>query len=244
MNRMLKWLVVLACPVVAVAQTASSDTATSGGSASTQNTPYRPVVPSASTNVYGGSNGWWGHSGAATAAGSALNGMASVISAKGDYNLATSAAAVNLTQAQRNAIENRQQWTNTYFEMREVNRQSRAAERGPTPTMEQLARIAREGAPKPLSADQFDRVDGKLAWPGALQDEEFAVERKEIDQLFAEQAKYGGLSYSDQKKARKAVDEMVEKLKSQIADMPPQEYTTCRGFLNSVGYAATKTELQ
>lgn len=237
MNHTLKCLVILACPVVALAQTSSS-----GTSSSKSSTPYQPAVPSSSTNVYGG--GWSGHSGASTAAGSALRGMASVISAKGDYNLATSAAAVNMTQAQKNAIENRQQWTNTYFEMREVNRQARAAERGPSPTMEQLTRIAREGAPRPLTASQFDRVDGKIRWPSALQQDEFAPERKEVDELFAVRARYGGLGYSDQKKVRKAIDTMVEELKSQLTDIPPQDYATCRSFLKSVGYAATKTDLQ
>jgi len=74
-----------------------------------------------------------GNTGGGSAAGSAMNGMASVISAAGDYNLATSAAAVNMTQAQKQDIQNRQQWTNAYFEMRETNRRARAAERGATP---------------------------------------------------------------------------------------------------------------
>ena len=70
--------------------------------------------------------------GGGTVAGNAMNGMASMISAAGDYNLATSAAAVNMTQAQKNEIENRAQWTQTYFDMRAVNRSARAAERAPS----------------------------------------------------------------------------------------------------------------
>ena len=96
---------------------------------------------------------------AATAAGSALNGMASVISAKGDYNLSTSAAAINMTQAQKNEIQNQQQWTNTYFKMRATNKAATAAERGPTPTMEQLAtngpgRRAQAARPQPNGSRQ------------------------------------------------------------------------------------------
>ncbi len=113
MNRTWILMVIVAYPVLAFAQTSSSG---SGGTS----VPYQPAVPPPSTvNAYGG---WPGYTGGTTAAGSAMNGMASVISAKGDYNLSTSAAAINMTQAQKQEIQNRQQWTNTYFDMRATNR--------------------------------------------------------------------------------------------------------------------------
>ena len=102
--------------------------------------PYQPAVPAATTvNTYGG---YPGYSGGGTAAGNAMNGMASVISAKGDYNLSTSAAAINMTQAQKNEIQNRQQWTNTYFDMRATNKAARG-QRG-----------------RPSAHDGADRPDG------------------------------------------------------------------------------------
>ena len=133
-----------------------------------------------------------------------MNGMASVISAKGNYNLSTSAAAINMTQAQKNEIENRQQYTNTYFQMRATNKAAREAEAGPPPTMEQIARMAREGVPKPLGPSQMDPVTGQINWPDALQDDSFASQRGEVEQLFATRARYGGLSYADQMKVRKS----------------------------------------
>ena len=177
-------------------------------------------------------------------AGSAMNGMASVISAKGDYNLSTSAAAVNMTQAQKNEIENRQQYTNTYFEMRETNRKARAAEAGPNPTMEQLVKLAKEGVPKPLSPSQMDPVNGRIDWPTALQEASFASQRSEVEQLFAMRAKYGGLGYADQSKVRQIIDAMFSELKAQIRQIPPPDYVACRDFLQSLTYAASKTELQ
>ncbi len=113
MNRAWILVAVAAYPILAFAQTSSS------GSSGT-NVPYQPAVPAPTTINAGG--GWGGYTGASTAAGSAMNGMASVISAKGDYNLSTSAAAINMTQAQKQEIQNRQQWTNTYFDMRSTNR--------------------------------------------------------------------------------------------------------------------------
>jgi hypothetical protein len=228
MNRMWVLFALLAIPAVAMAQNAARQ-------------PYQPAVPAATTvNAYGGG---WGHSGASTAAGSAMNGMASVISAAGDYNLSTSAAAINMTQAQKNDIENRQQWTNTYFEMRATNKAARAAEAGPRPSMEQLVKIAHDGAPRPLRPSQMDPVSGTLNWPGALQTASFAPQRSEVDQLLAKRAQQGALDYTDQSKVRESIDAMFVQLKAQIREIPPQVYATCRDFLRSLVYAAAKTDL-
>jgi hypothetical protein len=234
MNRIWILIVVAAYPVTTLAQTGSRGASAPSGT-------YQPAVPAASNvSNYGG---WSGNSGGGTVAGSAMNGMASAISAKGDYNLSTSAAAINMTQAQKNEIENRQQYTNTYFEMRQTNRAATAAERGPPPTMEQIARMAREGVPKPLNPSQVDPVSGRIAWPSALQEDGFADQRSDVDQIFATRARYGGLSYSDQMKALHAIDAMFGELKEQVRQIPPQDYVLCRSFLQSLTYAATKTEL-
>jgi len=237
MNR-IAWLMLFVTALFPIAAMSQSGGGGSGGGA-----PYQPAVPPPSYNTYGGYGGWGGYGGGQTPAGAALNGMASVISAKGDYNLSTSAAAVNMTQAQKNEIQNRQEWTNAYFDMRMKNQQARAAERGPAPTMEQLARIAKEGVPRRLSPSQFDPVNGKLSWPSVLQQDVFADQREEVEQLFSTWARYGGLNYSDQTKARNTIEAMFGELKKQIKDIPPQDYVACRSFLQSLNYAATKSEL-
>ncbi|MEN6450604.1 MAG: hypothetical protein ABFC96_08950 [Thermoguttaceae bacterium] len=204
--------------------------------------PYQPAVPAPSMTMYGG--GWGGYGGgASTAAGSAMNGMSSVISAQGQKNLSNSAAAINWTQAEKNEIQNRQQWTDTYFNMRATNKAATAAERGPTPTMEQLTRWAKQGEPKPLNTSQVNPVTGGLSWPSALQQQGFETQRNEIDQLLAKQARYGALNYADQTKVRQNIDTMYDELKEQVKQIPPMDYVACRNFLRSVNYAATKTEL-
>ncbi len=231
MNRTWKIAIVMLCPLVALAQTRPDEA------------PYQPAVPAGSTvNAYGGYPGYYG--GGGTVAGSALNGMANAISAKGDYNLSTSAAAINMTQAQKNEIQNRQLYTNTYFEMRQTNTKAREAERGPRLTMEQLTRIARSGVPQPLSPSQMDPVTGRLDWPGPLQDPNFEAQRQQVDALFAQRAKYGGLTYADQMKARGLLDAMFDTLKAQMTQIPSQDYMLCRTFLQSTMYAATGTQLQ
>jgi hypothetical protein len=208
----------------------------------TGNSQYTPAVPAASiSGGYGGYYGGGGH--ASTLEEGALNGMASVMSAAGDYNLATSAAAVNLTQAQRNDIENRQLNTQAYFEIRATNRAARAQEAGPKPTMEQLARLAKQGVPKGLQATQYNAVTGALSWPTTLTDDLFAAQRSSVDQMFAKLAAQGTLGISDQSALRAAVEGMAGVLKAHIKDIQPQDYVDSRNFLQSVLYAGTHRTL-
>ncbi len=204
---------------------------------------YQPAVPPPSIGGYGGGfGGYYGGAGT-TAAGSSMTGMANAISAKGDYNLSTSAAAVNMTQAQKQEIQNRQDYTNTYFEMRATNQQAQAAERGPPPTAEQLARMAQETAPKQLSPSQLNAVTGKLEWPGALQLDMFAADRAGFEKLFVSYSQLGAMTYANQVKAREILNSMNAQLKSQVRELPPQVYTTCKNFLRSLMYTACKCDL-
>ena len=188
--------------------------------------------------------GWPGSYGGGTVAGGAMNGMANVISAQGSYNLSTSEAAINMTQAQKAAIQNDQLYANTYFEMRAANRAARAAENGPKPTMEQLVRIAQQNAPRPLPAGALDPVSGGVAWPELLRTDDYTPPRTELDDLFAKRAELGGLGFSDQTKARRAVETMFATLKGQIRSVPSDQYVASRSFLNSLAYAAAKTDLE
>jgi len=236
MNRWHFLMILLALPAVMLPRDAASQYPNRQASP-----PYQPAVPApSSSNYYGG---WGGYSGGGTVAGNAMNGMANVISAQGQRNLSNSAAAVNMTQATKNHIQNRQQWTNTYFDMQKTNKAAFDASVGPPVATEQLARMAKYGIPKPLATSQADAVSGQLFWPSALQQECFAAQRGDVDQLVATQARYGGLSYEDQMKARKAILDMFTQLKAQVDQIPPQDYTTCRSFLSSVLYATTKTLL-
>ncbi|MEN6457357.1 MAG: hypothetical protein ABFC63_00295 [Thermoguttaceae bacterium] len=237
MSRWYMFAAAMAFPAVLLAQVSNSTSRQPVGE------PYQPAVPPPSTSVYGGNGPWGGYGGATTAAGSALNGMAGVISAAGQRNLLNSAAAVNWTEAQKNDIENRQRWTNAYFEMRATNRAAAAADRSPRLTMEQIARLAKDGAPKPLNTSHLDPVSGGIKWPSALQQPMFDTQRNEIDRVLATQARYGVLSYSDQTKIREDIKTIFEQLKSQIDQIPPTEYVACRNFLRSVSYATTKTDL-
>lgn len=206
--------------------------------------PYTPAVPAPSTyNAYGGSGWSWDNPGASTLEEGVMRGMASVISAKGDYNLATSAAAVNLTQAEKQYIQNRQDGTETYFAMRETNRAAREANRSPRLSTEQLVRIASQAAPKQLTAKDIDPVSGKVNWPRLLQDEGFSAERASLDKLALKHAQYGVLAATDLEAAGHLIEAMAAKLRQMVASSPAQQYVDAKNFLKSLMYAVTRTQL-
>ncbi len=227
-------LLVVACAAAGLAQTGSSG----GGSA-----PYQPAVPRGNSSM-GGGGGWPGYGTPTTAAGAAMSGMSQVISSAGQYNLSTSAAAVNMTQAIHNQLGNDMLATETYFGMRAANRAARERESEPRLTMQQLVAIAHDGAPKPLNSHDEDPITGGLNWPSALQQSNFASSRKELDEIFAKRARYGGLTYADQTAAKQAVEGMFTGLKSQIRQIPPQDYVACRDFLRTLTYTASKSDLR
>jgi len=229
MSRFTGWVMITLAAATVWAQTGTSQP------------EYVPAVPSASSfNSYGG---YLGGSGGGTVEGSMMHGMASVISAQGDYNLATSAAAVNLTQARKQDIQNRQSATAAYFEIREINRAATAAKRDPRLSQEQLVRIAAQAAPKPISSKDFDPVSGNVTWPELLRDEQFAKERAAVEPLLAKQAQYGRLGISDHNLAGQAIESMSSKLSAIIKSVPSGEYIAAKNFLKSLMYRLNKAQL-
>lgn len=201
--------------------------------------PYQPAVPAPSMNTsYGGYYG-----GGTTAAGSAMNGLGSAMSGAGSMHLSNSAAAINWTQAQKNEIQNHQLGESTYFQMRNENQAWQKAQQKPPATKDQMARWAREIAPKPISASEVDLTSGQVNWPDALTQDAYSQQRADLQQLMTKMATYGRLGYQDQLAARSIIESMFGVLKSQIQDIPSPDYVAARAFLRSLIYATSKTEL-
>lgn len=175
---------------------------------------------------------------AATPAESHARGASDVIRSAGMYNLATSEAAVNMTEATRRGIENRQQWTNAYFDMRDANRAFRAAERGPRPSMEQLVRYAQADKPTRLSPSELDTVSGQIRWPRLLQTDEFAQSRYELEELFRDWAYAGAADSEDLDKIHELTDSMLAELKAQVRTSLPADYLVAKRFVQSLAYEA------
>ncbi len=177
-------------------------------------------------------------SSASTVAGDYQAGLADVIRSAGAYNLATSAAAINWTEAQRRDLENREQWVNTYFELRKANESYRREAMGRRPTMEDAVRYAQMGKPQRLSPSEHDSSTGKIAWPRLLQVDFFAAGREKLEALFAKRAQYGGVSFADQMEIRALTAALLGDLRDQVRDLPPGDYVQSRHFLESLAYEA------
>ncbi len=229
------WLLsaVLMCPLLMLAQEAFSQYTPGGGTA-----PYQPAVPSTS-EVYGGYGGYY-DGGGTTAAGSAMQGMASVVNAAGNYNLATSAAAVNMTQARKQGIENYNSAVTTYYQTREMNQAYQKAQRGPPPTAEQLNRLAQKGSPKPLESQQLDLVTGAISWPELLKSSEFSSQCAEMQKAFAWRAHYGAFNYEQLAKVESIANSMLSQLKGKVRDVDPMAYSQAKNFIESLAYAARR----
>ncbi len=161
-------------------------------------------------------------------------GLADVIRSAGAANLMHSEAAKNYEDARRKYIDNRVYGTQKYFEMRAINRQARAAERGPRPTQEDLIRYSKERLPKPLSVTELDPLTGTIRWPTILRQEMYQRERQRVEQLYAERAANGYLSAEQLIELDKLTKQLHSRLKANLKKYPPQLYVESMRFLKSL----------
>jgi hypothetical protein len=197
-----------------------------------------PLLVPAARGQWGG--GWGMNRGgyASTAGQAADYGMSEVLRARGRLNLDNSEAAKNWQDAKTQEIENKLRWTETYFEMRKVNRDARAAEEGPPVTQEQAIRMAKMAAPARLGSTQIDPVTGHISYPMILTQDTYAPYRSKLDQLFSERAASGSLRYDQFQAIQDTVSQFIDALKSNISKYAAGDYGVARTFLDSLAHEA------
>jgi hypothetical protein len=183
--------------------------------------------------------GWGGYH-ASTAAEGYQRGFADVVRSAGEADLNHSAAAQNWEQARSMRMDNHLQYANTYFEMRQINRQARAAEAGPRLSSEQLFRIAQEQAPTRLTSSDLDPLTGDITWPIVLQDTPFAEYRQSLSALFADRAREGGtVTISELTEIRRTADAALATLRDNIRNYPANDYLRARRFLENLSFSGS-----
>lgn len=176
---------------------------------------------------------------ASTAGQAAAYGMSEVLRAQGYQNLQNSEAAKNWEEAKTLEMQNRLRWTETYFDMRKVNREARAAERGPPVTQEQAIRWAKMAAPARLKTTDLDPVTGHINYPLLLTQDIYSPYRDRLDSLFSERAASGGsLRYEQFQDIQKTVADFIEALKQRVSEYNAGDYGVARTFLNSLANEA------
>lgn len=173
-----------------------------------------------------------------TAASANLRGMGALVRSQGQFNLDTSMAAINVTEARQRQMDNYKKWTDTYFQVREMNRRYRAAERGPRPTMEDLVRFAQAGRPDRLSPSELDPISGEIYWPILLRADAFASERAALQQAFANRAERGAISTEEFAVIDATTEKLKQELREEIGGLPPNQYLAAKRFLESLAFEA------
>ncbi len=155
--------------------------------------------------------------GATTAAGSYAMGMGEALRGAGAYNVMTAEAAKLAQEAKQAEIKTRQQATESFFELRRMNREYTAAEaaaRKPVaPTGSTKERLAELSQRRRLTVAQLDPVTGQIAWPEILMNPALTPLRTLVDEQFALHAAGRPISHANIQasitKLRQALDELV-----------------------------------
>lgn len=176
---------------------------------------------------------------ASTPGESYARGIADMTRAAGQANLLNSKAAGNYEDARTKQLDNRLKTTDTYFEMRRVNREARKAERRPPASSEVAFRRAREVTPDELTATQLDRVTGKIEWPRLLMDERYAETRGKLDRLYAARSDASGnIGMDTYQRMLATCDRLKAELKKNIRDYLPNDYIKATQFIDSLAFEA------
>ena len=141
-------------------------------------------------------------------------GTSQVVSAAGQYNLATSAAAINAAAARHDELRDDVQGVETFWQMPGHRPRRTRGRARPRLTAEELALVARAAAPRPLTVEQIDRVSGELRWPGPLLDPDFE-ERAWLSTNARPAGPSTALDYNDQSQVRENVHSLFAGLKAQ-----------------------------
>lgn len=184
---------------------------------------------------YGYGGGGYGYSHTSTEAEGVQRGFADIVRSAGAANLMNSAAAKNYEDARKKYIENRLQATETFFEMRRVNQESRDAKRPRPLSTEQYVRLARQQAPERLSVSQLDPLSGTINWPGVLRDEKFKADREAIELLFKERSR--GIT-SNSRAIGDACQALLDRLKPEAETLSANEFIRVRRFVESLANEA------
>jgi hypothetical protein len=161
-----------------------------------------------------------------------MRGRAEMMRGFGEMTYNNTLAAINAQEAYSHYLDNRLKAVTTYFDLRKLNREARAEERGQRATPEKLAEIAKIRAPDRLAAYHFDAATHQLVWPAVLEDPYFAAERESINRLM--EARRGvGL---ESREIQLVAETMTEKLRTQIHGMKPNDYIAAKRFLTSLEY--------
>lgn len=142
---------------------------------------------------------------ASTAGEGYANGVSNVIASQGQKNLNDSQAAINLTEARSNQIDNQVKSVNAFWEKKEIYAQHQQQEL--QQITEKRNRYLAKNALQDLTPEQFDRTTGQINWPKVLEQSQYDQYRKLLTDMFAKRAYQGMLTGDEYMQATAASKE-------------------------------------
>jgi hypothetical protein len=182
-------------------------------------------------------NGGWG-GGSSTVAGSWAHGYADVVRAAGEAELNNSIAAGNFADARSKEIDNRLKATQTYFQMRDINKQWTEANKTPPLTQEEAYRWAKALAPKRPTSGQLDPVTGKILWPIILRAAAYNDSRDQLDSLFAARVTQGSLDGDQFALVQQAHDNIMATMTANAKSYSSMDIIGAKNLIDSLVYEA------
>lgn len=201
--------------------------------------------PGESSGFYGGGYGYgYGGYHSSTLEEGVLRGYGALLRSQGEANYWNSLARINNQEAYSKYLANREQSTETYFRMQQINRAAREAQRPQRMTPEAYISLAKKQAPGRLSEAEYDRTLGHLSWPAIFGSEEFAAERVALDTAFAaRRPEDSGVGSAFSGRVRELTAAMQHILQTKVRSMDQMEYLAAKKFLTGLSYEAQQSLL-
>jgi hypothetical protein len=179
-----------------------------------------------------------------TAAEGFLRGKAALIQSLGNFELSASQAQILRQQARWLDRENDLKQTIALHTQTQMWAEARAKERanrnaqasaGRQLADERVATTYRRAYR--LSADDINPTNGAIHWPAVLQDEKFASQRSQIEQLFLQHFIGGDKQDEVTVELGRVVDSCAKSLRRDSKTLPREEYLASQKFLMGLKYA-------
>lgn len=155
---------------------------------------------------------------ASTAAEGYQRGLGAVISAQGSKNLSDSQAAINMTDARSNQIDNQVKSVNAYWEKNDIYNQHLQQQNY---KIEQTrAALLAKNRLQPLTTEEFDSTTGSITWPKVLTQPQYDQYRDTLTDLFKKRAQQGYLSNTEYVDATKASQDWHNMMAAQSGQYP------------------------
>lgn len=182
---------------------------------------------------------WGNWGGAVSSQGDAMRGYAEMIRARSQAAEARARAMINYEQARKKYLENQAQLVRTYIERREYGEAKRAERYAAKRALRDRYRESQSAAtPDRLSPSELSPSTGKIFWPLALQADDFAETREQMEELFLTRA-HTGTTNNLVERVQMLARDMKDILNEKIRELSAPQYLAARRFIDGLSYEAS-----